>query len=62
MPDKIKAAVIENVNELKFLEFDMPRPAAYEVLYQVKAVSLCTVEQRAYVGAKKVWVSIYWRA
>lgn len=53
MPDKIKAAVIENVNELKFLEFDMPKPAAYEVLYQVKAVSLCTVEQRAYVGAKK---------
>lgn len=38
MPDKIKAAVIENVNELKFLEFDMPRPAAYEVLYQVKTV------------------------
>lgn len=53
MSEKMKAAVIQDVGDLQFVEFDMPKPAAYEVLYQVKAVSLCTVEQRAYLGAKK---------
>jgi L-iditol 2-dehydrogenase len=53
MSEKMKAVVIKDVKDLKIEEFDLPKPAAYEVLFQLKAVSLCTVEQRAYMGAKK---------
>ncbi|MBP1042544.1 alcohol dehydrogenase catalytic domain-containing protein [Vagococcus sp. BWB3-3] len=52
MIDRMKAFVLEDVATLRLKEFPLPEIGPKEVLYQVKACSLCTVEQRAYSGKK----------
>ncbi len=52
MSEKMKAAVITDVKTIEFQEFDIPKIDKNEVLYKLKSVSLCTVEQRGYSGAK----------
>lgn len=49
---KNKAAVLHGVKDLKFEEFEIPKPLAYEVVIRNEYVSICTVEQRAYSGAR----------
>lgn len=52
MKDKMKAIVLHGVKDLKIEEYDIPEIEPREVLYEVHNVSLCTVEQRTYIGAK----------
>lgn len=49
---KMNVGVITDVKTIEYQEFDIPEITDYEVLYQVKTFALCTVEQRAYSGAK----------
>ena len=49
---KNKAIVISGVKQLSVEELPMPEISSNEVLYEVHATSLCTVEQRSYLGAK----------
>ncbi len=49
----MKAIVVENVDKVAVKEYEKPTILPYEVLYEVKAVSLCTVEQRVFKGTKK---------
>lgn len=52
MSEKMKAVVIKGVKTLSIDDYEIPAIGPNEVLYRVKAVSLCTVEQRVYSGAK----------
>ena len=36
MSEKMKAAVIQDVGDLQFVEFDVPKPAAYEFSTKLK--------------------------
>lgn len=49
---KTKAAVVTDVKTVEFQEFDLPEVGPHEVIYKLKSVALCTVEQRAFSGAK----------
>lgn len=52
MSEKMKTIVIEEPLKVSIREVDKPTVAAYEVLIKVQACSLCTVEQRAFLGKK----------
>ncbi len=47
-----KALVLTDIKTLESQVLPMPKVGPNEVLYEIKAVSLCTVEQRVYSGAK----------
>jgi len=49
----MKKAVIVAKETVEFQEFDLPSISANEVLVKVKAVGLCTFEQRYYTGMKE---------
>ena len=48
----MKAIVLKGVEDLVIEELEKPVISAHEVLYEVHAASLCTVEQRVYKGKK----------
>lgn len=50
---KMKVAVVQNVGDVQIVEMDKPQASPGTVVLRVKACALCTVEQRAYSGAKK---------
>ena len=49
----MKKAVIVAKETVEFQEFALPEISANEVLVKVKAVGLCTFEQRYYTGMKE---------
>lgn len=53
MGEKMKAIAIKAVGEVGVVECEKPVAGPYEVLIRLKAVSLCTVEQRTFLGIKK---------
>lgn len=53
MIENMNAIVIQAVEKVELTECIKPCAGPYEVLIQVKSVSLCTVEQRTYLGIKK---------
>ncbi len=52
MQEKMKLAAITDVGSIEIQEYDIPQIGDREVLYKLKSVSLCTVEQRSFSGAK----------
>ena len=48
-----KAIVIEDVDTLNIEQLPMPEIGDYEVLFKSRACSLCTIDRRAYKGARK---------
>lgn len=48
----MKAAAVMAVKDVRILEVDKPVAGPYEVLIRIMATSLCTVEQRAYLGIR----------
>ncbi|MHB8089979.1 MAG: zinc-dependent alcohol dehydrogenase, partial [Anaerolineaceae bacterium] len=50
IPKRMKAVVMTNVGNIELHEYDVPQPAADEVLIQTKSNSICTVDQRPYRG------------
>lgn len=49
---KMKAAAVMAVKSVEIIEVEKPTAGPYEVLVKTVATSLCTVEQRAYLGIK----------
>lgn len=47
-----RAIVITEKDHLELRELEKPKLKAYEVLFQTKTVSLCTIEQRTYKGTR----------
>lgn len=50
---KARALLITQEKELAFDELNVPEVGDYEVLFHTKAVSLCTVDRRTYLGTRK---------
>ena len=50
---KSRALLITKEKELAFDELEIPEVGDYEVLFHTKAVSLCTVDRRTYLGTRK---------
>ena len=57
----MKAAAVMAVKSVEIIEVEKPTAGPYEVLVKTVATSLCTVEQRAYLGIKKLWLTVHWR-
>lgn len=49
---KTKALLVSKVNCLEYRELDVPEVGEYDVLFHTQAVSLCTVDRRAYLGTR----------
>ena len=49
---KMKAAAVMAVHDVQIIEVEKPVVEPYEVLIRAVATSLCTVEQRAYLGIR----------
>lgn len=49
---KMKAAAVMAVKDVQIIEVDKPVVEPYEVLVKIAATSLCTVEQRSYLGIR----------
>lgn len=45
--------LIKDINKLEYEDLELPEIGDYEVLFHTKAVSLCTVDRRAYLGKRK---------
>lgn len=54
MGQKMKAATITAIKEVEVREYDMPEIQDDEVLIELKACAICTIEQRIYLGIKDV--------
>lgn len=54
MSDKMRAAVITEVNKVELLEVRKPVPGKDEILVNIKACALCTWEQRTFSGIVKM--------
>ena len=51
---KMKALAVTGLKEVGIIEVDKPEVGAYEVLVNMKAAALCTVDQRTYLGVIKM--------
>lgn len=49
----MKAIAVTRVKKTEIIEFPKPTPGPYELLIRMRATSLCTVEQRTFLGIKK---------
>ena len=52
MAEKMKVISVTGIKEVQIIECDKPVPGPYEVVVKLKAVALCTAEQRAYLGIR----------
>ncbi|GMG95358.1 MAG: zinc-binding dehydrogenase [Thermoanaerobacteraceae bacterium] len=50
--DKSRALIIKDKGVLEYVELEKPQIRPYEVLYRTQSCSLCTVEQRTYLGTR----------
>ena len=50
----MKAVTITQVQKVQVMEYPMPEVGPNDVLIQIKACALCTMEQRIYLGKKDV--------
>ncbi len=50
----MKAVTITQVQKVQVMEYSMPEVGPNDVLIQIKACALCTMEQRIYLGKKDV--------
>ena len=50
MSEKMKAIAVTEIGKAEIIEVDKPTIGQYELLVNVKATSLCTVEQRNFTG------------
>ena len=46
----MKAVTITQVQKVQVMEYSMPEVGPNDVLIQIKACALCTMEQRIYLG------------
>ncbi len=53
MGKSMKAIAVTGLKKVEVIECPKPVPGAYELLVRVRATSLCTVEQRSFLGIKK---------
>lgn len=54
MNEKMKVAVITEVNKVELLDVKKPTPGEGEILVNIKACALCTWEQRTFSGVLKM--------
>lgn len=52
MAKKMKAIAVTDIKKAEVIECSMPSPGPYELLLRIRATSLCTVEQRTFLGIK----------
>jgi len=52
--NKTKAIVISDKEKISYEKLDLPKVEAYEVLFHVKAASLCTIDKRAYLMSRNI--------
>ena len=50
----MKAVTITDIEKAELREYPMPTVGENDVLIQIKACALCTMEQRIYLGKKDV--------
>ncbi len=50
--NKSRALLVKNIKELAFDEVQLPELGEYDVLFHTKAVSLCTVDRRTFLGTR----------
>jgi len=53
MSEKMKAVAVTEVGKVSLVECSRPEVGEYDLLIRMRATSLCTVEQRSFLGIKK---------
>lgn len=53
MSEMMRAIAVTDVGKVEIVELEKPKAEGYELLVKLKATSLCTVEQRSFLGIKK---------
>jgi len=49
---KSRALIVKDKGVLEFIELEMPKVRPYEVLFKTQSCSLCTLDQRTYLGTR----------
>ena len=50
MSEKMRAIAVTEIGKTEIIEVERPHAGPYEVVIKVKATSLCTVDQRNFLG------------